>query len=97
VRDRAARGAWARGRRRGSPEQGFRGGASPELAELGLPRVNSIVVWVREDQHVRRKPPGPKAGRGEVLNAGRECGGGSARQSLPAQRVRSVFVPGQGV
>ena len=74
-----------------SPEQAFRGGASPELAELGLPGVNSIGVWVRDGLRDMLNPPGPKTGRGEVLNAGRDGGGGTARWRIAGAGVRAVL------
>ena len=59
---------------------------SPELAELGLPGVNSIGVWVRDGLRDMRNPPGPKAGCGEVLNTGRGGGGGTARRRIAGVR-----------
>ena len=69
-----------------SPEQAFCGGASPELAELGLPGVNSIGVWVRDGLRDMRNPPGPKSGHGEVLNTGRDGVGGIGRRRIAGVR-----------
>ena len=52
----------------------FRGGGSPELAEIGHPGVNSTRAWVRDDQRSTRDPPKALAGlcraRGGVCNSG---------------------------
>ena len=64
---------------------------SPELAELGLPGVNSIGVWVKDGLRDMRNPPGPKTARGEVLNAGRDGGGGTTRWHIASARVRAVL------
>ena len=61
------------------------------MAELGLPGVNSIGVWVRDGLRDMRNPPGSKTGRGEVLNAGRDGGGGTARWRIAGARVRAVL------
>jgi len=82
-------GAMGAGRRRSSPEQSSRGGASPKLAQIGRSGAQIDHILALGDLRDMSKPPGLKPRRSEVLNAGRDYGGDPTRRSSPAM----VFQP----
>jgi hypothetical protein len=63
------------------------GGSSPELGDLGAPRVKTTRAWVWEVQRSMRDPPGAKAGLGEGSGGAHDDGGGSARRRIAGVRV----------
>jgi hypothetical protein len=75
------------GGRGGSLEVGFRGGASPELGDLGAPGVKTTRAWVKKVQRDLGRPSRAKAGRGKDSGCAHDDRGGSARRCIAGARV----------
>ena len=80
------------GRRRGSPAALLRGGARPELFELGVSGVNRAGVWVGKGLRDMRSPLEAFAGLGEVRGGVCYDGDGPTRRGSPARGVQAAGV-----
>jgi len=89
--DRAARNKSREGRRRGSPEQSSRGGALPEVANLGPPGANSSGGKAREAQYGTRNPLVPSAGSRDALGGGC-CPSAALRAGLAGVRRAACWL-----
>jgi hypothetical protein len=84
--DRTARGVWARGGGAGSLELGFRGGSSPELANLGPPGWNPSGKRVRAARLSMSDPPRVTVGFVGAL-CGKSTGDGGNRAPVVVDPV----------
>ena len=80
------------GRRRDVAGDPVRGGAWPEMANLGLPGVNPARAWVGWHLRGMRKPMEAKAGLGQAWAGLATARGGLRGGASPARACRGCWV-----